>query len=290
MSTATNHRPNGHANSHAKAEPMTISTNGSPKEPLRARSKNRDAKYKHTFAVHATARTSCLSSDAESTPSFFGFRNLMGVVLIASNLRLMIENFKKYGLLVTLSGSQINEGDWRNFWILYLLTPCFLFVAHLIEAAAARYAKNKVGERKKAEAERASGRPGGEKQVETLMQKQKRYLFSTWRVIAWCHGINATLMLVIATYVVYYHIHNPGLATVAELHAVIVWLKVCSYAFTNRDMRYAYVNGHVYGEDGLPELYKSCPYPNNITLKNLSYFWWAPTLVSTTPESFAHHS
>jgi len=29
----------------------------------------------------------------------------------------------------------------------------------------------------------------------------------------------------------------------------------------------------------LPELYKTCPYPNNVTVKNLSYFWWAPTLV-----------
>ncbi|KAL9058949.1 MAG: hypothetical protein Q9162_001507 [Coniocarpon cinnabarinum] len=29
----------------------------------------------------------------------------------------------------------------------------------------------------------------------------------------------------------------------------------------------------------LPELYKSCPYPRNITVNNLLYFWWAPTLV-----------
>ena len=29
----------------------------------------------------------------------------------------------------------------------------------------------------------------------------------------------------------------------------------------------------------IPEIYSSCPYPRNITLKNLSYFWWAPTLV-----------
>ncbi len=29
----------------------------------------------------------------------------------------------------------------------------------------------------------------------------------------------------------------------------------------------------------LPALYKTCPYPSNITVGNLSYFWWAPTLV-----------
>jgi diacylglycerol O-acyltransferase-1 len=31
--------------------------------------------------------------------------------------------------------------------------------------------------------------------------------------------------------------------------------------------------------DSIPELYASCPYPENITISNLCYFWWAPTLV-----------
>jgi len=32
-------------------------------------------------------------------------------------------------------------------------------------------------------------------------------------------------------------------------------------------------------ESALPEIYSKCPYPRNITLSNLCYFWWAPTLV-----------
>src|SRR5579859_4580249 len=28
-----------------------------------------------------------------------------------------------------------------------------------------------------------------------------------------------------------------------------------------------------------PEEYKSTPYPENINLSNLMYFWWAPTLI-----------
>lgn len=59
---------------------------------------------------------------------------------------------------------------------------------------------------------------------------------------------------------------------------MIVWLKVCSYAFTNRDLRHAYVNAES-TDTRLPALYRQCPYPRNITLRNLSYFWWAPTLV-----------
>ncbi|KAK1062750.1 hypothetical protein LTR74_010066 [Friedmanniomyces endolithicus] len=258
------------ANGHTREKEMTVSINSSAAQPLHVTDNSHGEKqYKHTFAIHSHARTSRLSSDAEHPPSFFGFRNLMGVGLVASNLRLMIENFKKYGLLVILSGAQVRPGDWAHFWTLYLLTPCFLFVAYLIEAAAARYAKSKVAERKKAVDTKDTQRG----------EQHKRYLFSTWRVIAFCHGFNATLMLVIATYEVYYNIHNPGLAAFAELHAVIVWLKVCSYAFTNRDMRHAYVNADPGGTLVLPEMYKSCPYPNNITLRNLSYFWWAPTLV-----------
>jgi len=55
---------------------------------------------------------------------------------------------------------------------------------------------------------------------------------------------------------------------------VIVWLKQLSYAFTNRDLRDAYLEDYP-----VPDIYAACPYPQNITLKNLTYFWWAPTLV-----------
>ncbi|WPH02950.1 diacylglycerol o-acyltransferase 1c [Acrodontium crateriforme] len=225
-------------------------------------------KYKHTFAVHAESRASCLSHDSPVAPSFSGFRNLMGLVLVASNLRLMIENFTKYGILVTLSGSKVASKDWMFFWLLYLLVPCHLFIAYSIELLAAEYAKEKVGERKKSERRKDYDQA----------EKQKKSLFSTWRVIAFAHGFNATIMLAYATYMVYSWMHNPGLAMAAELHAVIVWLKVCSYAFTNRDLRHAYVNADR-NDPPLPPLYKTCLYPKNITIKNLCYFWWAPTLI-----------
>jgi diacylglycerol O-acyltransferase 1 len=53
-----------------------------------------------------------------------------------------------------------------------------------------------------------------------------------------------------------------------------VWLKLLSYAFTNRDLRDSYLESYE-----VPEIYAACPYPENITLANLVYFWWAPTLV-----------
>ena len=254
----------------------SITINGGPPQPLRQslkehkRADNRASrKYKHTFVVHAEGRTSCLSHDAETAPSFLGFRNLMGLVLVVSNLRLMIENFKKYGILVTLSGSSIRPVDWKWAIVLYFLTPCHLFGAYLIELLAARAAKDVLAEEKRAEDEI------DDKQAE----EKRKAIFSTWRAIAVVHAINATFMLAMATYIVYFEIHNPGIGAFTELHAVIVWLKVCSYALTNRDLRHAMLNRDPMARSALPELYKTCPYPQNITVKNLSYFWWAPTLV-----------
>ena len=272
--TKTTTAPSAHAMANGPA-PESVSINGSPPQPLMdtpqepGSSDNKASnKYKHTFAVHAESRTSCLSHDAEVAPSFLGFRNLMGLVLVVSNLRLMIENFKKYGILVTLSGSRIRSADWKWALFLYFLTPCHLFGAYLIELYAASAAKDVRAEEKRNEDEE------DEKQTE---QKRKA-IFSTWRSIAIWHAVNATAMLVFATCIVYYQIHNPGIGTLTELHSVVVWLKVCSYALANRDLRHAMLNKQQ-SKTMLPELYKSCPYPNNITIKNLSYFWWAPTLV-----------
>ncbi len=150
---------------------------------------------------------------------------------------------------------------------LYLLIPCHLFVAYLIESIAALQAK--------ASRQRMAKRDGSSSPTE---DESRRFLF-TWKLVAWAHGLNVTLALVITTYVVFYHIHHPLIGTLTEMHAVVVWLKTASYAFTNRDLRHAYLHP-VKGElEALPEIYAQCPYPQNITMRNLIYFWWAPTLV-----------
>ena len=151
--------------------------------------------------------------------------------------------------------------------ILYFLVPCHLLFAYIIELAAASHAKGILGQKKRMEHESSDRR----------MQDQKPSRLG-WYIVALAHAVNATANLGIASYVVYYHIHHPGIGTLCELHAVIVWLKVCSYAFTNRDLRAALLSSRA-SVDSLPDMYKECPYPRNITFANLSYFWWAPTLI-----------
>src|SRR5262249_51806902 len=143
-----------------------------------------------------------------------------------------------------------------------------LFVAYIIELAAAQQAKGAVARMKKAESA---------ENKQAYQERQRRSFQAKWRFIAFAHGVNATLNLIIASTVVYYYINHPGIGTLCEMHAVIVWLKTCSYAFTNRDLRHALLSPS--SDVQLPEIYKTCPYPRNITLRNLIYFWWAPTLV-----------
>jgi diacylglycerol O-acyltransferase 1 len=225
------------------------------------------SRYRHVAALHSSTRPSCLSHESKQTPSFLGFRNLMVLTIIVMNLRLVVENAKKYGLLITLKFN-VRDSDLTAGLSLYALTPCHLFVAYIIERVAMEHAKGAVGRRKKSD--------GGLAGPET--EKEKKDFYNTWWWIAVAHTLNATLALMITSVTVYYGIHNPGIGSLCELHAIIVWLKTCSYAFTNRDLRHAML--HPGGpQSALPEIYNKCPYPRNITLGNLCYFWWAPTLV-----------
>jgi diacylglycerol O-acyltransferase-1 len=150
--------------------------------------------------------------------------------------------------------------------ILYFLIPCHLFAAYVIELSAAQHARASL---------KYSKRDGSE----TPTEDDRRKFQATWKLIAWGHGVNATLCLLITSFIVYFSIHHPLIGTLSEVHAVIVWLKTASYALTNRDLRHAYLHPSSREQDMLPEIYAECPYPQNITLGNLIYFWWAPTLV-----------
>ncbi|QUC19272.1 uncharacterized protein UV8b_03513 [Ustilaginoidea virens] len=234
--------------------------NGTTVEKLKA---SPQRKYRHVAAVHSKSRPSCLSHDSDAAPSFIGFRNLMVIVLVVGNVRLMIENLKKYGVLICLRCHSYKKEDLLLAVLLYFLIPCHLLVAYGIELAAAKQARAS-GKRLKA------GAPA-------QPEHDQKPFHSTWTVIAWAHGINMTLSLFLTTFVVYFYVHHPLAGTLTEMHALIVSLKTASYAFTNRDLRHAYMHpaeGHL-----VPELYSQCPYPRNITFGNLMYFWWAPTLV-----------
>ncbi|CAD6506546.1 BgTH12-07773 [Blumeria graminis f. sp. triticale] len=255
-----------------KAPPVHPFLNATAKlQPLsRIRTKK---KYCHVEAAHSIPRTSYLSHDSQVSPSFLGFRNLMVIVLIAGNLRLVIENYTKYGVLICLQCHNYQTQDIIYGVALLFIIPCHLFLAYVVELNAAYQARAMLRQGKDRE---GTATPGGSY---IASDKEKRAFQQTWRVIAWIHGINASVCLFMTSFVVYYFIHHPLIGTLSEIHAIIVWLKTASYGLTNRDLRHAYLHPSRREEDALPQIYDKCPYPNNITLGNLIYFWWAPTLV-----------
>lgn len=170
----------------------------------------------------------------------------------------------QYGVLICIKCHDYRKQDVVLGSILFALVPCHLFVAHVIELSAAAEAKRFIGRTKK------------DSSAEEHERGQQVFQ-SNWRLTAFLHTVNATLCLAVTSFVVYFYIHHPGIGTVCEVHALIVWLKICSYAFTNRDLRHDMINPSA--ESTLPAFYSSLPYPRNITLGNLAYFWLAPTLV-----------
>jgi diacylglycerol O-acyltransferase-1 len=180
------------------------------------------------------------------------------------NLRLVIENYVKYGVLICIRCHDYRKQDVVLGSMLFALVPCQLFIAYLLELAAAGRAKQTVGRKKKD----GSAEEG---------EREARAFRHIWRFALSFHILNIVLNLAVTSFVVYYYIHHPGIGTLCEVHAIVVALKNWSYAFTNRDLREAMLNPSA--ESALPEIYSSLPYPKNITLGNLTYFWLAPTLL-----------
>ncbi|KAF4999442.1 hypothetical protein FGRMN_2464 [Fusarium graminum] len=237
----------------------TTATTGTPNKP--------GQKYRHVAAVHKQTRPSCLSHDSDAAPSFIGFRNLMVIVLGTDAPKPPHHDVMSwYGVLICVRCHDYSRRDVSLGLLLYFLIPCHLLAAYLIELAAAQQAR---GSLKRVN----DSSPGGPS------ENERKKFHKTWVIVAWAHLLNITLALVLTTWVVYFKIHHPLIGTLTEMHAIAVWLKTASYAFTNRDLRHAYLHP-VEGERELvPELYTQCPYPQNITFSNLVYFWWAPTLV-----------
>ncbi|KAL5357208.1 MBOAT, membrane-bound O-acyltransferase family-domain-containing protein [Aspergillus floccosus] len=255
-SRASRSQPNGSVH-NASSPPMSEPTGGNG-------GGRRRSKYRHVAAYHSEVRHSSLSRESNASPSFLGFRNLMVIVLVAMNLRLVIENYVKYGVLICIRCHDYRKQDVVLGSMLFALVPWQLFIAYLLELAAAGRAKQTVGRKKKD----GSAEEG---------EREARAFRHIWRFALSFHILNIVLNLAVTSFVVFYYIHHPGIGTLCEVHAIVVALKNWSYAFTNRDLREAMLNPSA--ESALPEIYSSLPYPKNITLGNLTYFWLAPTLL-----------
>jgi diacylglycerol O-acyltransferase-1 len=121
-------------------------------------------------------------------------------ILVAGNLRLVIENFTKYGVLIRLSGAEFRKDDILMGVMLYCLIPAHLFIGYLIELVASIHACNEEAYNKKHDKTDPTPR-------------------TAWKWVAFAHTINATLGLGVATGIVYFRIHHPMIGSLCQFHA-----------------------------------------------------------------------
>lgn len=178
--------------------------------------------------------------------------------------------------------------------MLYTLVPCCLLLAYLIELFAAYEARTSKL-RAANNSWRGKGGSGSGSGVDgpvvakgegsssggttSPTEDQQARFRRIWYTVVALHLFNISLALIVTSWGVFSYVNHPLIGTIVEMHAIIVWLKTASYALTNRDLRHAYLHPQKGDLDAIPELYRSCSYPSNVTFGNLCYFWWAPTLI-----------
>ncbi|KAI0227255.1 hypothetical protein L0F63_007234 [Massospora cicadina] len=158
--------------------------------------------YKHAIPVHTSSRPSILAKDAPPQ-SYRGFLTLAMLVLLATNMRLIIENFMKYGVLITVPSRTVSNQDWG------LLTFIFLFLqVNLIFALV----------------------------FEKMLARSNRC--AIWVALHWA---NISSVLAVPTYVVYFVMFHPLIGCLAMSLSIITFLKLASYFLVNSNLRRAYL-------------------------------------------------
>lgn len=109
------------------------------------------------------------------------------LVLGASNIRLMIENYMKYGLLIRLPHSYIPSQDYGLFALAWLSVPLSLVVSFVVECGMRKLAS----------------------QARNAKPDFLKKLAVVEKVAALAHVIHLIFLLSFSSYIVYNHIYHP---------------------------------------------------------------------------------
>jgi diacylglycerol O-acyltransferase-1 len=230
-----------------------------PKSNLfRTTSKSRDAEkvvdrsYPPSKPMHRASAPSHLSSEAP-TQNYRGFLNLAMIILIVSNFRILLNSIRMHGFILTnifsyVDGFSINTWDQFPFLSGILVLQAFLVSAFCIEWLLAT----------------------------------KRLPETVGMIL---HQLNAHTQFASCTFIVWNFIDQPPLGITLLLNAAITWMKLLSYAHANQDYRlFAGKDKETYYQtnlaiiDNLESSDFNIEYPTNVSLRNIYYYWLAPTL------------
>ncbi|KAJ2454153.1 hypothetical protein EV183_001755 [Coemansia sp. RSA 2336] len=172
--------------------------------------------YLQAQVVHYRPRVSVLDKEL-TTVSYHGLVNFLLLLLSATLIRLAIENYMKYGILVSVPGATIEARDWLATATGMLAVAVSFLVALAVEKSAIPVCSGCSSA-----AASPIGVDAGEKRTILL------------------HAANLLFVLVVPSYITYFYIFQPALGTMVMTLACIMFLKLYSLAATNFDLRRAY--------------------------------------------------
>ncbi|KAJ3150049.1 hypothetical protein HDU86_006773 [Geranomyces michiganensis] len=216
------------------------------------------ASYSHTYPVHTAIRASPLSKESPEQ-NYRGFFNLAMLLLAVSNLRLVIENHRKYGFIISMPFADIRQADVEWAVVSYAWQMIMMLAVFGVEKLA------------------SSARPPAK---------------GNERTIAVLYTVCTALLISVPTVICWYRIWNPAFSAATLFGATILSLKVISYALVNADHRRGNLMSPLYRQMSDPDGpgpseadvaaagagMETITYPDNVTLGNLVYFVCCPTL------------
>lgn len=169
----------------------------------------------HAAPIHVDIVASPLSKDSPEQ-NYRGFLNLAILLLVVNNLRLIFENFLKYGFLISTPG--------KNVRLIEVLIIFIVIVSLFINLTAAYWIER------------------------GLLSSRRIEKNSTLLII-----LNCFLCLASPTAMIWYYFHHPVLGISLMMMVVILFMKLVSYHLVNHDLRTKKFEENSYDECKYPK-------------------------------------
>jgi len=204
--------------------------------------------YPPSKPMHRQASPSYLSPEGVDAQNYRGLFNLLLIILVVSNFRLLLDTVLKHGFILNKLASLkgFSNAPLTDFPFVsgLLAVQAFIVGAYLIEKMLSEgWVGNRFG----------------------MM----------------LHFLNTNASLGVVVAIIWYLIDQPVVGALLILQATITWLKLISYVHANYDYRATSLDKHKATLALIKDLDEGgleISYPKNVTLRDIYYFWLAPTL------------
>lgn len=208
----------------------------------------RTSDYPPSKPMHRAAEPSYLSDEAPMQ-NYRGLLNLALIILVISNFRILLSTMQEYGFVLThgIVGN-VEDASWADIDYPLVLGLVLLNV-FVISAFGIEYMLSS-------------------KVLPNAMGMTM-------------HVINTNASLFVPMWLVWFEIESPLNGSILIMCATILWMKLISYVHANNDYRHYPERSNQTSTSfiqNIDESSKELCYPDNISLSNIFYFWFAPTL------------